>query len=94
MTQKLKNFRRWFKKWRVPIFFGLTSLVIIIFNDVFGEEEIFAAFAFLFFALMFFVFLRWFFRQIKSILKLKKEKKQAELLHLKSQVNPHFFFNF
>jgi len=37
--------------------------------------------------------MRWIFLQIKSILKLRKEKKQAELLHLKSQVNPHFFFN-
>jgi len=31
--------------------------------------------------------------QIKLILTLKNEKKKAELLHLKSQVTPHFFFN-
>ena len=36
---------------------------------------------------------RWLFRQIRAIITLKKEKKQVELLHLKSQVNPHFFFN-
>ncbi|MBX2897948.1 MAG: histidine kinase [Cyclobacteriaceae bacterium] len=37
--------------------------------------------------------IRWVIIQIKFILRLKKEKKQAELMHLKSQVNPHFFFN-
>ncbi len=36
---------------------------------------------------------RWVIIQIKVILRLKKEKQQAELMHLKSQVNPHFFFN-
>ncbi|MFT6808619.1 MAG: two-component system sensor histidine kinase AlgZ [Saprospiraceae bacterium] len=35
----------------------------------------------------------WIVKQIKFILNLKKEKKETELLHLKSQVNPHFFFN-
>ncbi|MFD2562360.1 sensor histidine kinase [Aquimarina rubra] len=37
--------------------------------------------------------LSWLIRQIKSIIRLKNEKTKTELLHLKSQVNPHFFFN-
>jgi len=35
----------------------------------------------------------WFTKHIISLLTLKNEKAKAELLHLKSQVNPHFFFN-
>ena len=35
----------------------------------------------------------WLINQWKLIRQLKSEKIQAELLHLKSQVNPHFFFN-
>ena len=37
--------------------------------------------------------MRWFFKQTKAILTLKNEKAKTELQHLKSQVNPHFFFN-
>ena len=35
----------------------------------------------------------WFIKQIVSFFRLKNEKAKTELLHLKSQVNPHFFFN-
>lgn len=35
----------------------------------------------------------WLVKQLKSILSLKSELKRNELLHLQSQVNPHFFFN-
>ena len=35
----------------------------------------------------------WVFKQIRQVINLKNEKAQTELRHLKSQVNPHFFFN-
>lgn len=35
----------------------------------------------------------WIILQLKSLMTLKNEKAKTELLHLKSQVNPHFFFN-
>ncbi|WP_286856499.1 MULTISPECIES: sensor histidine kinase [Sphingobacterium] len=35
----------------------------------------------------------WLIKQIVSIIKLKNEKMKAELMLLKSQVSPHFFFN-
>ncbi len=79
--------------WFVPVFFIGTTLLIVIFNDAFGESEPFVIFSLFFFATMAIVFTRFVFNQVKLILNLKKEKKQTELMHLKSQVNPHFFFN-
>ncbi len=35
----------------------------------------------------------WFFRYRKGIQKLKSDKLEAELVLLKNQINPHFFFN-
>lgn len=35
----------------------------------------------------------WTVIQLKSVLALKNENRKSELLHLQSQVNPHFFFN-
>jgi len=35
----------------------------------------------------------WFIRQLIFIAKLKNEQSKVELMHLKSQVSPHFFFN-
>lgn len=87
------TFFRWIYDWGVPLFFLVMTIIIVVFNDVFGEEDSFIVFSLLFFMTMSLVFIRWMFRETKSILKLKREKKQAELLHLKSQVNPHFFFN-
>ncbi|NNF33799.1 MAG: histidine kinase [Saprospiraceae bacterium] len=87
---------QWTKRipgWVVPTFFIGTTILIVIFNDVFGEEESFVVFSLFFFAAMFVVLLRWIFIQTRMILTLKREKKQTELMHLKSQVNPHFFFN-
>lgn len=35
----------------------------------------------------------WLISHLQMILNLKREKRKAEMLHLKSQVHPHFFFN-
>ena len=37
--------------------------------------------------------LYWVYKRIRAILMLRKEQQHMELLHLQSQVNPHFFFN-
>ena len=72
---------------------ALIALLIIIFNDAFGDSERFAIFSFLYFIFLIFIFTRWIFIQVRNIIALKKDKAKMEMLHLKSQVNPHFFFN-
>lgn len=44
-------------------------------------------------AIVAYLILSWIFAQIKSIRQLRNERGKAELMMLKSQVNPHFFFN-
>ena len=56
-----------------------------------GEPAI--PFIMLFFGITAYLVLSWIFRQIRAIRQLRNEKTRAELLLLKSQVNPHFFFN-
>ena len=88
--------RTWFAsipKWLSWFILGMMALIIIIFNDAFGDSEIFGVFGFAYFAFLLFLFCRWLFKQIKAIINLKNEQKKTELMHLKSQVNPHFFFN-
>jgi len=80
-------------KWIIPSFFIGMTFIIIIFNDVFGEKDAYVLFSLVFFTLMTLFFIRFIFNQLKMILTLKKEKNKTELMHLKSQVNPHFFFN-
>jgi len=47
----------------------------------------------IYYAILLAVGIIWIIMQLKSLLELKKEKRKTELLHLQSQVNPHFFFN-
>ena len=47
----------------------------------------------LYYLLLIILGVAWFIKQINSLIKLKNEKAKTELQHLKSQVNPHFFFN-
>lgn len=91
LWRKLIN--KQFLKRLAPYFFIVTTLLIVVFNDFFGKEEDYHIFILLFFISMTVWMIRWLVIQIKIILRLKKDKTQAELMHLKSQVNPHFFFN-
>lgn len=46
-----------------------------------------------YYILLIIVGLIWLILQVKSVINLRNEKVKNELLHLQSQVNPHFFFN-
>ncbi|MBO6523376.1 MAG: histidine kinase [Balneolaceae bacterium] len=56
-----------------------------------GDMEAFSALGMFIFTLV--VTIPWVIWKIRSLMQLKHEKAKTELLHLKSQVNPHFFFN-
>ena len=47
----------------------------------------------IYYALLLVAGIIWVIIQLKSLMVLKNEKTKNELLHLQSQVNPHFFFN-
>ena len=85
------------KKKIITVFYKISlviiGLVIVVFNDIFGKLEGFVEFIAFYFIVVFITILYWLFKQIRSIIRLKHEKAKTELLHLKSQVNPHFFFN-
>ena len=80
----------------IPIFITAYKLITTERNSVVFLENYPASISTIF--LLFYLFLiiygiARFTKQIILLFKLKNEKKQTELLHLKSQVNPHFFFN-
>ena len=71
----------------------LIAATLIYFNDSVGKSEGLSEFVAFYFIIVFITIAYWFFKQIRLIIRLKNEKSKTELLHLKSQVNPHFFFN-
>ncbi len=70
---------------------GVGRIIILI--EEYGDTDALVIVAIFYFPLLFFVIARWVLLQMKAIINLKNEKAKTELLHLKSQVNPHFFFN-
>lgn len=80
-------------KYRYWVFVIVMGVFLIFLDEADDIEPFFSITAFLYWSLLFYWGARWTFNQIKTTLKLKKEKANIELLHLQSQVNPHFFFN-
>jgi len=79
--------------WAYWVLLAVIGLLIVIFNDALGDDDSFIVFGLIYFSLLAISLLRWIFSQIRSIIMLKRDKAKMEMLHLKSQVNPHFFFN-
>jgi len=76
-------------KWGLLI---VTSVTISILT--FYDYELEATLLTLAFLIVLFIYgVKWMIGEIRLINELKNERAKAELLHLKSQVNPHFFFN-
>jgi len=47
----------------------------------------------IYYSLLLVASLLWLINQVKSLISIRNENRKNELLHLQSQVNPHFFFN-
>ena len=73
--------------------FAIGTFLLLIVLEHFDNQEALVFTGLFYFPTLFFLVLRWIFKQIKLIINLKNEQAKTELLHLKSQVNPHFFFN-
>lgn len=93
MVFKIPNKKKLFSKRIFRITLVVIGVIIIIFNDTFGRLEGFVEFLLFYFIVVFITILHWLFVNIKYIINLKNEKAKTELMHLQSQVNPHFFFN-
>lgn len=74
-------------------YIGLFILMVISEGIEKGGDDLeaFSALGMIIFTLV--VLIPWLIWKMRSLLQLKHEKEKTELLHLKSQVNPHFFFN-
>ncbi|WP_196885777.1 sensor histidine kinase [Aureivirga sp. CE67] len=84
------------KKWFLRILIWTLVLAfwkILLLIDNYGDSDALIIVSFIYFPLVIYLILNWIFKQTKNIINLKKEQQKMELLHLKSQVNPHFFFN-
>lgn len=93
MISKTPQFIKQLPKWLLrSLFFGF-GLLMFIFNDAFGSKEPYLTIALVYFLCFFILLGYWSYKQVKRLITLKQERRKAELKHLKSQVNPHFFFN-
>lgn len=68
------------------------GIVLILLEDL-DIEPVFSIAATVYGILLIYWAIKWIFGQIRATLKQKKQKTNIELLHLQSQVSPHFFFN-
>tara|TARA_B100000809_G_scaffold244464_1_gene270416 strand:- start:99 stop:914 length:816 start_codon:yes stop_codon:yes gene_type:complete len=95
--------KKWFVIISIAIITAIIPILITVFEVITTDKEsvVFLAdyptsigvLVLLYYALLIVLALFWFIKQVISFLSLKNENAKTELLHLKSQVNPHFFFN-
>ncbi len=76
---------------RALLFIILIYFVLLLLAGLAEDIELYVVLVTLFYTLL--VVLPWLIWQVVRAIRLRKELKQTELQHLKSQVNPHFFFN-
>jgi len=97
------NRKKWYLIIGIAVVTALIPILITTFELITTDKEsvVFlegyptpvVALILLYYVLIIVFVLFWFFKQVISYFRLKNEIEKTELLHLKSQVNPHFFFN-
>ena len=95
-SRKISFKNSYLDRFKIILFnFGIFILLVFLGNtsDDRGEFSTRIQFEILTFLFVGKIILQWFFDQWKHMQKLKNEKVQTELMHLKNQINPHFFFN-
>jgi len=73
--------------------FGVVITVLLIVSVLKEYKPILNILDPFYFIYVFVFLIDWIIRHFNSTIKMKNEKAKTELMHLKSQVNPHFFFN-
>lgn len=87
LRQQLGNLK--YAYWTV----GASSTALLFVLTLYESEPLAELAALFYFGGLFVLWVGWLIRQAKLIIRLKSEKAKTELVHLQSQVNPHFFFN-
>lgn len=73
--------------------FGVMITVLLVISLIKGYTPLLNVLDPYYFLYVFVFLIDWIIRHFNNTIKLKNEKAKTELMHLKSQVNPHFFFN-
>jgi two-component system sensor histidine kinase AlgZ len=97
------NRNKWLVIIGIAVVIAITPIIITVFELITTDKEsvVFlegyptsiGVLVLFYYSLLFISGFFWFIKQVISFFRLKNEKSKTELLHLKSQVNPHFFFN-
>ncbi|MFT5998761.1 MAG: hypothetical protein ACI81P_001216 [Neolewinella sp.] len=73
--------------------FGIAITMLLLVMTAYEFEPVVNLLATLYFLALFVLGIRWRLEQRRKLLVMKREQTHMELVHLQSQVNPHFFFN-
>lgn len=92
MFDKLLARFTWFQKYAYW-FILIGGALVFMYTEDEAVEPVYSLSVFIYCMVMLFWAIRWIIKQRRELLALKTIQQNTELQHLKSQVNPHFFFN-
>ncbi len=94
---KPTNSKNIIQKWGIARFcfrMFFIAVTVLLLLSVFNEHQPSSKYLDPYYFILLLVFLtEWLISHLTNTIRVKNEQTQAELLHLRSQLNPHFFFN-